>query len=264
MRNFCSLCNFTLSFLSCIYIYIYVPPSSYPAKLEKTLNRKRGLRRDPGGRNSAGEFPRRCNDADYSPLLVHLSCKLLSARGPTVKFPQRATWPRPDQPLRVKFSASLFRWIGGSSERVEWDRGGGPYSARVLRTAYVIVASSFLFLLAVRPRRHSIHSNFNFGGSKWHYVTEIPSPPIIRSLRRICYSRGKDQVFVRFLVKRVHCSCSGTPYGRGSDYCDFSFHCLLLVSLRENVTGLNNEKSIVNYLIVMILLARRERELRNL
>lgn len=149
-----------------IYIYIYVPPSSYPAKLEKTLNRKRGLRRDPGGRNSAGEFPRRCNDADYSPLLVHLSCKLLSARGPTVKFPQRATWPRPDQPLRVKFSASLFRWIGGSSERVEWDRGGGPYSARVLRTAYVIVASSFLFLLAVRPRRHSIHSNFNFGGSK--------------------------------------------------------------------------------------------------
>lgn len=182
LRFFTQLCaQFSLSLLlySFSRTYIHIHSANFLSrKAGKNFEQEAELTEGSRGRNSAGEFPRRCNDADYSPLLVHLSCKLLSARGPTVKFPRRATWPRPDQPLRVKFSASLFRWIERWSERVEW----GPYS--VLRTAYIIV-EFILRLCSAIP-----FSRTNFGGSKWHYVTEIP-PPIIRSLRRISYSGDK-------------------------------------------------------------------------
>lgn len=60
-----------------------------------------------------------------------------------------------------------------------------------------------------------------------------------------------------FVVKRVH--CSGCHMDK--DQMRFFIACLLLVLLRENVTDLNLiDCDVINYLIVMILLARRENE----
>lgn len=135
------------------------------------------------------EIPRASfHDADYSPLLVHLSCKLLSGEnrrpeeGFTVKFPQRATWPRfRIQPLRVKFlvSPSLCLCLFLSEQRAERERDIRcriPVAFYAPRLCYYRLSHSSFVPLGQR----SIHSN-----KRWIKVAfrHRVSPPIIRSSR---------------------------------------------------------------------------------
>ena len=125
------------------------------------------------GRNSADEFPRRRLLPFVSSLVVQAVIgrenRRPEGRGLTVKFPQRATWPR----LRISPYASSFSSLSLSvslsvSLCLSGNRHTGPYSGRVLRTsASMLLSPVHLCLLANAP-----FTRINVG-SKWHSAVKF-------------------------------------------------------------------------------------------